>query len=507
MFLAVSSAFAQDDGSTCSTATPAVPPDVLTSSTYHGPLAGNVNPTRTNVNPCETILVPATWSNFAKQAQFPTPCSSTQICPTYITDSPVYAQVLYKAGASIGVGTHNIVIIATIDDYIFAYDADNIYPPNGPKEYWGTGGAGINLITDRGDCGSLGAPIANPGSALARAGIVSTPVIDPAAMAVYVVGGCVDGSSTVHWYLHSLKLADGTENQNYPIDIGGPTSPVSVPAMYGAAGASQNKLSLKPGYQLQRQSLTQVVTTDGPPPSVNEIFVGFGVGPYSETQFNAHPYHGWLAGYAAGTSTLNFAFASTPNGPTNSPYSGSGATQTPCSSSPDFSNLCGLGGGIWSGGKSAAVLFNSSSPSNFTLFVPTGNGGFQVNTNLTSTCANCANSIAAFSQSDLSASSPPAMPDSFFAPFSSDFSGSPPQPPDCYDSSGDVPNPAPTGYRKMGCYDQDLGAPGALLANISGTNYVVTFDKTGQGYAPEASNLGGYSSGTRRPTSLSALPL
>jgi hypothetical protein len=479
--LALSCAYAQDNGSTCNSPTP---PDVLTLASYHGPLASNVNPTRTGVNPCETTLVANDWqTSFGEKAQFTTPCPAGPVCSTAVPNSPVYAQVLYKSGVTIGGGTHNIVIIATLDDYLFAYDADNT---TSPTEYWVgmSGNPGINLISDRGDCGSGGATISQPGAALPRAGIVSTPVIDPSSMVIYVVGGCEDTLGLDHWFLHRLSLTDGSETMTstYPVDVGGIASPVTVPAGYGASGQEGSSLPLYPNYQLQREALTQVLTTDGPPASINEIFIGFGVTNKSETAYS-DTYHGWLAGYPVCSNSYpsycsaatNFTFAATPYGPTSNPDSPA------CTTGTDIHNLCGLGGGNWMAGKGPAVLFYP--PSGFSIYLGTGNGGFQTDGG---TCTNCSDSILAFGDFDLSVLG--ASPFDFFTPYTDDTNP-------CLTEGGAVPSPPPKGYRKMNCYDQDMSTSGTTIANVSGTNYLVTFDKTGQGYAPALGSFGGFASG------------
>ena len=136
------------------------------------------NNSRTGANTSETCFTAANWSNPSIQAAFTTIPSGSS------TNSPVYAQPLYVHNANMGSnGTHNIVIVATLDDYISAYDADSYTP----TQYWGK-----SLINDLGDCGGSagGTTISSPATSVPRAGILSTPVINTGASTptVTVVG-------------------------------------------------------------------------------------------------------------------------------------------------------------------------------------------------------------------------------------------------------------------------------------------------------------------------------
>lgn len=171
-------------------------------------------------------------------------------------------------------------------------------------------------------------------AAEALTGVLSTSVVYVHDQVVYLVGGCENTTdSSIHWYLHGLNLADGSDKFT-PIDVG---KGVYVPSAGGAAGATSGTLPFQAQYQLQRAALLLAANGD--------IYVAFGVANGSETAFVRYPYHGWLIGYRVTptlNSTANFAFASTPN------YDSSNGT-TPCSNVPNYSNTdvsnqCGLGG-------------------------------------------------------------------------------------------------------------------------------------------------------------------
>jgi hypothetical protein len=94
---------------------------------------------------------------------------------TFQVDGQVYAQPLYVSGLLIpGQGTKNVVVVATMNDSVYAMDADS---PGVSKPLWHA---------------NLGSPVpsafipdvndVNP-----QIGVLSTPVIDPDAQVVYVV--------------------------------------------------------------------------------------------------------------------------------------------------------------------------------------------------------------------------------------------------------------------------------------------------------------------------------
>jgi len=309
----------------------------------------------------ETCLTPTNvgGGTMAEQIQFLTPeapntCLSTtnaaNCCSASWSGSgynPVYAQPLYIYQATVtgaSGGKANIVIVATLTDEVFAYDASATQSTTNPcnssvpwgKWYW------VRNLLDGGSSGdcytgtSAGSPISQPGPAIPAAGILSTPAAYVQDNVVYVVGGCQTVSGSIHWYLHGLSLADGTDKFT-PIDIG---SGVYAPASSGAAGVSPSGcttncvVQFEAQYQLQRPAL---LLDNG------NIWVGFGVGNGSEISFS-YPYHGWLVAYpASGSGGASFAFASTTVlDPSGSPFVG-------CSShtSMPWTNECGLGGGIW----------------------------------------------------------------------------------------------------------------------------------------------------------------
>lgn len=118
-------------------------------------------------------------------------------------DNQVYAQPLVVANVSIAGGTHNVVYVATTNNSVYAFDADN------GTQYWHV---------------NLGDPIsnANYGSGCVdingNAGIVGTPVIDPAAGTLYVVNS-LNNAGAFSFMLHALDITTGADKSGSPVQI------------------------------------------------------------------------------------------------------------------------------------------------------------------------------------------------------------------------------------------------------------------------------------------------
>ncbi len=96
---------------------------------------------------------------------------------TRAVDDQVYAQPLVMNGVSIpGVGMRNIVMVATVNDSVYAFDADD---PAVSAPYWQVSFLGMNVVAPRnsdmtGACGGSYQDFSG------NIGIVGTPVIDAA---------------------------------------------------------------------------------------------------------------------------------------------------------------------------------------------------------------------------------------------------------------------------------------------------------------------------------------
>jgi hypothetical protein len=153
---------------------------------------------RSGANLAETILTPGNVSSatFGKVFSYP-------------VDEETFAQPLYVPNLLVNGSVHNVVIIATMNNTVYAYDADN--PATATTPLWQV---------------NLGAATPSSrfqyraGGGAARNGILATPVIDPTSNTIYVVSQRWDsGAQTITFLLHALDLLSGTEKSGSPVAI------------------------------------------------------------------------------------------------------------------------------------------------------------------------------------------------------------------------------------------------------------------------------------------------
>ncbi|HEX3134229.1 MAG TPA: PQQ-binding-like beta-propeller repeat protein, partial [Planctomycetota bacterium] len=116
----------------------------------------------------------------------------------------IFAQPLYLANVNIGGGSHNVIYVATENNYVYCFDADNSATP----AYW-----------TRSD---LGAPAprtdiipwdTNYNTVI---GITSTPVIDRASGTIYTVSMNKDAPGVFNFRLWAMDLATGANKTGSP---------------------------------------------------------------------------------------------------------------------------------------------------------------------------------------------------------------------------------------------------------------------------------------------------
>src|SRR5271165_5789307 len=99
----------------------------------------------------------------------------------YYVDGAVYAQPLYMPAIAVpGRGVHNVLYVATMNDKVYAFDADQPGPPLWLRDFTdelnGIVPVPVADITNRPDLNVVG-----------NVGILGTPVIDPNAHALFCV--------------------------------------------------------------------------------------------------------------------------------------------------------------------------------------------------------------------------------------------------------------------------------------------------------------------------------
>ena len=243
---------------------------------------------RAGANLNEMVLTPAN----VNQSQFGKLFS-------FRVDGYVYGQPLYLGNVNIpGKGTHNVVLVATEHDSVFAFDADNGAGTNAAPLWQ------VSFISPA--VGVTTVPSADTGcdQIVPELGITSTPVIDPVSGTVYVVAMTKELAGGVATYvqrLHALDISSGAER---------PASPVAIHATYPGTGEGGHTLVFAPRNYKQRPGLLLL----------NGVVY---------TAFSSHcdigTYHGWLMGYDAKTLAQVSVYNNTPNGNQGSLWTGGAA--------------------------------------------------------------------------------------------------------------------------------------------------------------------------------------
>ncbi len=235
--------------------------DVLT---YHNDIA------RTGQNLNESILTSSnvTAATFGKLG-------------FYSVDGLVDAEPLYASSVAVpSNGTHNLLIVPTEHDSVYAFDADT------GAVIWhvSTLKTGESSSDNRG-CGQVTPEI----------GVTSTPVIDRTRGtngAIYVVAMSKDGSGHYHQRLHALDLALGTEL------LGGPKE---IQATYPGTGDNSDGTNVvfDPAQYKERVGLLLMNGV---------VYTGWA------SHCDARPYTGWIMGYDASSLAQTTVLNITPNG-------------------------------------------------------------------------------------------------------------------------------------------------------------------------------------------------
>ena len=250
-------------------------------------------------------------------------------------DGAIYAQPLWVANLTINGAKHNVIIVATQHDSVYAFDADA-----GPclmlwqaslldSNHGGT--AGETTVPS----GTANGIVGNGhGDIKPEVGITGTPVIDPIANTLYVVAkSAVSNALPAFQRLHALNLLDGTERAG---------APTNIDASISVAGTADAMSTVKfnPLTENQRAGLALVNGV---------VYVAWA------SHEDADPYHGWVMGFSASMMGLvpNGVLNTTPNQVAGFPYSR---------------------GGIWMSGGAPAVDAGGN------LYLSTGNGSFDADT-------------------------------------------------------------------------------------------------------------------------------
>jgi hypothetical protein len=238
---------------------------------FSGALTYHTDNARTGQNVQEYALTPSTVNSTQFGLQF-----------TQSLDGWAYAQPLWVPGVTVaGKGAHNVVFVATMNNSVYAFDADTKQ-----AALWH-----VNL-TPAGETTATPSQVTDT-NILVNIGIIGTPAIDSSTGTLYVVAKTCDSSSctTFHQRLHALDITTGNERTGSPVDIAASVAGVGI-------GSSGGMVAFSPLHHMQRPGL---LVSNG------VVYIAFG------SHDDNGPYHGWVLGYDTRTLRQTMVYCTTPD--------------------------------------------------------------------------------------------------------------------------------------------------------------------------------------------------
>jgi uncharacterized protein YjdB len=228
----------------------------------------HVDNNRSGLNPNETSLTPTNVASPKFGKLF-----------SYLVDGYAYAEPLLISNVTIKGAVHNVLYVATENDSVYAFDADN---GNGTPLWQ------VSLLQ------SNETPLTGA-SVLPVQGVTSTPVIDPLSNTIYVVSAQKSSANGPSYRLNALDITTGLPKHSAV------TITASVPGTNSTASGGQVSL---PAGCVQRAALLLANGT---------IYIGVG---------SCHS--GWLLSYSEQTLQQTGVFNASPNIDGEGTYGGAG---------------------------------------------------------------------------------------------------------------------------------------------------------------------------------------
>jgi PQQ-like domain len=202
-------------------------------------------------------------------------------------DGYSYSQPLYVSNVAIpSRGVHNVIYVATMNDSVYAFDADSNTGSNA-QPLWHVSftnpAAGITTV-----------PTSNlhcTDAITTQVGIMSTPVIDTTSNTMYVVARTLENGD-YYFRLHALDISTGTEK------LGGP---VAIEASAPGTGPGSSGGSISFNSQLENQRAALLLQN-------GLVYISWG------SLCDYGHYHGWMMAYDASTLAQTAVWLTTPDG-------------------------------------------------------------------------------------------------------------------------------------------------------------------------------------------------
>jgi hypothetical protein len=189
-------------------------------------------------------------------------------------DGEIYAQPLIVTGLSIAGGTHDVAYVATMNNSVYAFDANAAGPA-----LWSR--LNLKVPVPQGDvqccCTDADVPF----------GICGTPVIDRSTNTMYFVARQKDPAALYHQFLYAVDIATGADK------FGGP---VEITATFTQGTTT---VTFDPKIHNQRPGL---ILSNG------QVIVGWA------SHNDCAAYHGWLISFSASTLQKLWVWNDTPTG-------------------------------------------------------------------------------------------------------------------------------------------------------------------------------------------------
>ena len=202
----------------------------------------------------------------------------------YSVDGAAYAQPLYMPSVQIrGRGTHNILFVATMNDKLYAFDADVPGKPLWSRDFTNQAEdvtpVPVTDITDNNNLNVVG-----------NVGIMGTPVIDAGKATLYFVARTKERGRYVQ-RLHAVDIRDGKDT----------LTPVEITAQVRSAArdAKSGILYFDPKAGNQRAALAL---------AGGAVIIAWA------SHEDIQPYHGWIMAYSSSTLRQIGALCISPDG-------------------------------------------------------------------------------------------------------------------------------------------------------------------------------------------------
>jgi hypothetical protein len=270
---------------------------------------------------------------------------------SYPVDGQIYGQPLWVPNINIGGIYHNVVYVATQNDSVYAFDADNatLYP----NALWSA-----SFINPPGITAIPQADIEKGLDISPKIGITATPVIDPVLGVMFVEARTLNTTGTANCpgevaptffhYLHELNLATGAEMSGSPVLICAQVPGVGYDNVGGTVTFNSMRQNSRAGLLLSNGTVYMAFS------SLEDI----------------SPYHGWVLGYNE-TTLAQTVYNATPNGNKAGIWHGGGGIPADASGNIYYTTGTGSFDNNVGGGISFVKLAPSGSALNVTdYFAP-----------------------------------------------------------------------------------------------------------------------------------------